>query len=160
MLFRSEHSKLWLREIAGGWQFSDMTTLQSGGVSNLSLSTSNNGLATRPNITGPITYPKNWRDTGGTWFNTAPFAKPANGYFGNAGVGTIRNPGVAVSNMALYKTFPITERMRLQFRAEYFNVFNHTNPNGPATGFGSASFGTITGEKEAREGQGSLKLSF
>jgi hypothetical protein len=50
--------------------------------------------------------------------------------------------------------------MKLQFPAEFFNIFNHTNPNGPATGFGAASFGVISGEKEAREGQGSLKLSF
>jgi hypothetical protein len=157
---RLQNSRIWLRELLGGWQYSDMTTLQSGGTSTVSLSTSNNGLATRPNLIAPITYPRQWRQTGSTWFSTASFAKPANGYFGNLGNGTIRNPGTEVYNMALYKTFPFSERVRLQFRAEFFNILNHTNPNGPGVGFGSASFGQISGEKEAREGQGSLKLSF
>lgn len=157
---RLQYSPMWMREVLGGWQYSDMTTIQSGGTSTLSLSTSNNGLATRPNQAGILSYPKQWRNTGDKWFDTSPFAKPANGYFGNVGNSTIRNPGVEDYNMALYKTFPFTERVKMQFRAEFFNAFNHTNPNGPATGFGSAAFGEISGEKEAREGEGSLKITF
>jgi hypothetical protein len=149
-----------MRELLGGWQYSDMTTLQAGGTGSLSLSTSNNGLASRPNLIAPITYPKQWRNAGNVWFSTGSFAKPANGYFGNMGDGTIRMPGTEDYNMALYKTFPFSERVHMQFRAEFFNVFNHTNPNGPGTGFGSASFGEISTEKEAREGEGSLKITF
>jgi hypothetical protein len=53
--------------------------------------------------------------------------------------------------------------VHLQFRAEFFNAFNHSNPNGPSTTVGNApdtALGEITGAKEAREGEGSLKLSF
>jgi hypothetical protein len=157
---RLEHSSIMMRELLGGWQYSDMTTLQAGGTGSLSLSTSNNGLASRPNLIAPITYPKQWRNAGNVWFSTGSFAKPANGYFGNMGDGTIRMPGTEDYNMALYKTFPFSERVHMQFRAEFFNVFNHTNPNGPGTGFGSASFGEISTEKEAREGEGSLKITF
>lgn len=155
-----EYGRMWKRQVLGGWKYSDMTTIQSGGTGTISLSTSNNGLASRPNLIAPISYPKKWRNTGDQWFSTSSFAKPDNGYFGNMGNNTIRQPGVIVFNMALYKTFPVTERTKLEFRSEFFNVFNHTNPNGPALGFGSASFGQITGAKEAREGQGSLKLTF
>jgi Carboxypeptidase regulatory-like domain len=157
-LFQS--SRLLTRELLGGWKYSDMTTVQNGGTGTLSLSTSNNGLATRPNLIAPVTYPKKWRNTGDLWFSTSSFAKPDNGYFGTVGNNTFREPGVIDFNMALYKTFPITERVKVEFRSEFFNVFNHTNPDGPGLGFGSASFGQVSGAKEAREGQGSLKLTF
>ncbi|HZQ41904.1 MAG TPA: carboxypeptidase-like regulatory domain-containing protein [Acidobacteriaceae bacterium] len=157
---RLEHSRWWMKESLGGWQYSDMTTLQSGGTSSVGLSGPNLGLATRPNQIAPITYSKDWRSTTNHWFSPSSFAQPAAGYFGNVGNGIIRNPGVEVFNMALYKTFPFTERVHLQFRAEFFNVFNHSNPNGPNTTVGSPAIGTITGEKEAREGEGSLKLTF
>jgi Carboxypeptidase regulatory-like domain len=173
---RLEHSNILLRELAGGWQFSDMTTLQSGGTSTMGMSGTgalesngtttapNLGPATRPNLVAPLAYPKQWKNLGSSvWFSTASFAKPANGYFGNVGNGTIRNPGTEDFNMGLGKTFPFTERVHLQFKAEFFNAFNHTNPNAPNVTLGNApnaSFGEITGEKEAREGEGSLKLSF
>jgi hypothetical protein len=62
--------------------------------------------------------------------------------------------------MALYKDFPIRESIKLEFRAEYFNVFNHTNPNGPNVTAGNSAFGQISGSKDPRIGQMSLKLSF
>lgn len=155
-----QNGRLWRREILGGWRYSDMTTIQSGGTGSLSLSTSNKGLATEPVVIAPVTYPKKWRNTGDLWFSTSSFAAPAPGSFGNSGNGTIRQPGVIVFNMALYKTFPLSERVKLEFRSEFFNAFNHTNPDGPGLGLGTAKFGQVSGAKEAREGQGSLKLTF
>jgi Carboxypeptidase regulatory-like domain len=168
---RLEYSRWWVKESLGGWQFSDMTTLQSGGTATMGVSgTGVNasggsepslGLATRPNLVAPVTYPKQWKNPGTSlWFSTTSFAKPTSGYFGNVGNGTLRDPGTEDFNMALYKTFAFTERLHLQFRAEFFNAFNHTNPNAPNATVGNAGIGQISGEKEAREGQGSLKLSF
>ncbi len=162
---RLQYSRLWVRELLGGWQYSDMTTVQSGGTSTMGMSGtgltgSSLGLATRPDLIAAVTYPKQWKNAGSVWFSTASFSKPPSGYFGNVGNGTIRNPGTEDFNMAIYKTFPFGERVHLQFRAEFFNVFNHTNPNAPNTTVGSTAIGEISGEKEAREGQGSLKLSF
>lgn len=62
--------------------------------------------------------------------------------------------------MSLYKDLQLHESVRLQFRAEYFNVFNHTNPNGPGTTFGSGTFGVITSAKDPRIGELAFKLFF
>ena len=48
----------------------------------------------------------------------------------------------------------------LQFRAEFFNIFNHTNPNGPNTNFGAGTFGQITSAADPRIGEVALKLNF
>ena len=162
---RLQYSRLWVKELLGGWQYSDMTTLQMGGFGTMGISAPSGtglGLTTRPNLVAPVTYPKQWRypSPSSTWFSTTSFGTPAAGYFGNVRNGTLREPGVEDFNMALYKTFAFTERVHLQFRSEFFNVFNHTNPNGPNLTVNNNNIGEITGAKEAREGQGSLKLIF
>ncbi len=160
----------WRHAVLGGWKYSDMTTIQSGSFLTMSLSGPNLGLATRPNLLGVLSYPKHWKPTEypasqQQWFSVGTpanpvWAKPAAGYFGTVGNGTILGPGTIVSNMALYKDFPVTERTKLQFRAEYFNVFNHTNPNAPTTSFGSGAFGQITSAKDPRIGELSMKFIF
>ena len=153
-----QSSPLWERTLLGGWKYSDMTTVQSGPNQTLGLSLAHTGLATRPNLVQQLTYPKAWRS--GYWFSTASFAQPAAGFFGNVGDGTIRGPGVIDFNMAAYKTFTIRERAALEFRAEYFNVFNHANPNGPNTSLGAGTFGKVTSVTDPRIGELALKLSF
>lgn len=153
-------SSYWKRAILGGWQYSDMTTIQTGNSASVGLSAPHSGLASRPNLTGLVSYPKKWRNTGDKWFDTTPFAQPAPGYFGNLRNGTMMTPGLIVFNMAGYKTFPITESSNFQLRIEFFNALNHTNPNGPDMNYGTGNFGMITGAKEAREGEASLKFNF
>ncbi len=160
ILPKFQTASYWKRTLLGGWQYSDMTTIQTGNSSTLGLSTPNRGLASRPNLIGPISYPKQWRHPGDKWFDTTSFNKPAPGYFGTIRNGTMLNPGVIVFNMAAYKTFPVKEGSNFQLRVEFFNALNHTNPNGPDMGFGSGDFGMITGAKEAREGEASLKFNF
>jgi hypothetical protein len=163
----------WKREVLGGWKVSDMTTIQSGSFATFGITGSNLGLITHPNLVGQLTYPKTWKaithGTAGYWFNPGTsagqtsgsiFARPANGYYGAIGDGTIQGPGVAVSNMALYKDFLLRENVKLEFRAEYFNVFNHTNPGAPNTTAGNSNFGVITSALDPRIGQMSMKLSF
>jgi hypothetical protein len=60
----------------------------------------------------------------------------------------------------LLKNTALTERVNLEFRAELFNVFNHTQFNTPLGLTGSASFGEVTSDTGPRIGQLSLKLSF
>jgi hypothetical protein len=146
----------WKRAVLGGWKYSDMTTIQSGSSLTMGMNLANTGLATHPDLIAPVTYPKTFQQ----WFSTGSFGKPAPGFFGNVGNGTIAGPGLIVFNMALYKDFRIHEHLTLQFRSEFFNVFNHTNINGPSTSLGAGTFGQITSAKDPRTGELALKLTF
>jgi hypothetical protein len=146
----------WKQALLAGWKFSDMTTIQSGSSLTLGLSTTHNGLATRPDVLGPLVYDHQLLQ----WFGTKTFAQPAPGFFGDAGVGTILSPGLSNYNMALYKDFRMTERFTLQFRSEFFNAFNHPNFGSPSTSFGAGGFGQITSMKNPRIGELALKLRF
>jgi hypothetical protein len=83
------------------------------------------------------------------------------GTFGNMGKNSLHGPGFYDWNMGLFKNFLFTERWRLQFRAEIFNVFNRANFNNPNTSLNNlTNFGTITGANDPRIGQLALKLLF
>ena len=81
--------------------------------------------------------------------------------------GSFTGPGYTDWDAALHRYFPITEGINLQFRAEYFNILNHTNFGDPGTSLSSSSFGRITGTtgnngftNDPRIAQLSLKLNF
>jgi hypothetical protein len=143
--------------ILGGWEISGITTVSSGPTASPGISTGRNGLATRPDLAGgAIEGPR----TVEQWFNTAAFAEPAPGFFGNAGRNIIREPGTHKWDMSFFKNNRITESVNLQFRAEFFNIFNHANFNGINTTFGSGSFGQVTSARDPRIIQFGLKLAF
>lgn len=147
----------WRSRILGGWKASDMTTLQAGSSLTPGISTSTKGISTRPNRgTASVKGPKNV----GEWFNTAAFSAPAAGYFGNAAPGSIRGPGLVDFDMALYKDFQTTETTKIQFRAEFFNVFNHTNFSAVQTSLGAANFGHVTSAADPRIIEGVLRFEF
>ena len=74
----------------------------------------------------------------------------------------VRNPGVNEVNLGLFKTFQIYERIRVQYRFESFNAFNHARFGGPNTDPASSGFGTINPNQvnQARQLQMALKLYF
>jgi hypothetical protein len=147
----------WKRTLLGGWQYSDVTIVQSGFSLDPGLATATKGLATRPDRTSaPIAGPQTVKQ----WFNTAAFAAPAAGYFGNAAPGSIAGPGTLNFDMALYKDFRMRERVTAQFRAELFNVFNHTNFATVQTSFGASNFGQVTAARDPRIAEGVLRISF
>jgi hypothetical protein len=96
------------------------------------------------------------------WFNTALFTANALGTFGNSGRNIIRGPKFFNTDLGLLKDTPITERFRLQFRAEFFNIFNNPNFRLPNSNASSAQFGRITAvvDDNQRILQLGLKLSF
>jgi hypothetical protein len=122
--------------------------------------------ADTPNFVGPldITDP---RKTGGQYFSPAAFGPSALGTEGDSGRRFFHGPGINNWDFALLKDTAINERFNIQFRAEFFNLFNHTQFLTPIgiTGFNagvatSSSFGQVSGTMPGRIGQLSLKLNF
>jgi hypothetical protein len=95
-----------------------------------------------------------------SYLNKAAFAQPVAGSFGTLGKNSIYGPGVFNWDMGIFKRFPVTEQFRVEFRAEFFNAFNHTQLNNPNSTVSAAGFGNITGAADPRIGQFALKLSF
>ncbi len=94
------------------------------------------------------------------WFNTSVFAANTAGTIGTARRGQLRSPGDSNLDYSLFKNFQITERKRLQFRSEFFNVLNHANLGTPGTTVNSPSFGIISSASDPRILQFALKMIF
>jgi hypothetical protein len=94
-------------------------------------------------------------------FNTALFARNAVGTFGNTAKSILQGPGLFDTDLGLIKDTRISERAKVQFRAEFFNVFNNVNfANPTSTTVGTATYGKITSAGDPRILQLALKLSF
>jgi hypothetical protein len=116
---------------------------------------------TRPNCNGPVSYPKTVSVQGLQWFSPNAFTTPANGTFGNCPAqGPVIGPGYVDVDFSLQKNFPITETMKIQFRTDFLNAFNHPNFATPNFSFGTATFGVINASQDAREIQFALKFYF
>jgi hypothetical protein len=94
------------------------------------------------------------------WFNTSAFAIPAIYTFGNAGRNNMTGPPQKNVDFVIYKDFLFTERVKLQFRGEFFNVFNHANFQIPHNNVQDSAFGQITSANSPRDIQFALKLLF
>lgn len=153
-----QHSTGWTHTVLGGWRYSGITTLQSGLSLNPGLSVTNQGLATFPDVVPgqSLSYPKEVHQ----WFNTAAFAAPPYGFFGNAGQGLIRGPGIVNFDMAFYKDFTFKERQTIEFRGELFNIFNHANFSAVNTSVGSAQYGQVTSALDPRIVEFALRYHF
>ncbi|WP_213806286.1 carboxypeptidase regulatory-like domain-containing protein [Granulicella sp. dw_53] len=162
-----------LREVAGSWQVSGVARLQSGGYFNLQ-STSTLGLGNvRPNIIpGVQIYGSGHAGIAGYLnaaastvsgvaargaFVPAPRTQAA---FGTAPYGAILGPGLAQTDATLSKFFPVTERVRLKFQADFFNVLNRTNFSGVNLNVSNANFGTVSGAYPPRQLQLGAKVNF
>lgn len=87
--------------------------------------------------------PKDQR-TRDRWFNTSAFAAPVNGSFGNALRNPIHLPGTNQVDASATKNFALTERHRIQVRADFFNFFNHVNLGAPGLNIKDpANFGRV-----------------
>ena len=152
-----QKSRELVRQVAGGWQYSDITTLRSGTSLSPTLSTANQGNGLRPDrTTQRIPGPK----TVGEWFNTAAFVAPQAGFYGDTNTGIIRGPALFDFDMAVYKDFPVWREQHFQFRGEAFNVFNHTNFTTVNTAYGNSNFGKVTAAADPRILEVALRYEF
>jgi hypothetical protein len=114
----------------------------------------------RANSTGQPVFGPGTR-TADQWFNPAAFATPAAFTFGNLGRNTVYGPGLQTVDLALHRDFKVSERVKLQFRAELFNALNHTNLGTPNRFVNTPQFGTITeAATPGRETQLNARISF
>jgi hypothetical protein len=147
----------------GGWEVSGLIRIQSGIPDPMSAPGNGFGFAYNPpNITkGSDVSISN--QTVSEWFNVNAFSAPAPFTIGTAPrrITQLRQDGVHSADIALIKTFPIREQLRLQFRAEFFNLTNTPQFSPPNTAVGSNTFGQVTSQGNSpRQIQFGIKLNF
>jgi hypothetical protein len=124
-----------------GWQLAAIAQVQSGSPINIVTNNSTvNGIANtlRPDVTAPITIFGNvekWFDT--TVFNAVP-------RFGSLGRNVVIGPGFSNTDFSIIKNTRLTEEVSMQFRTEFFDLFNHANFGPPGNVVGTPTFGQIT----------------
>jgi hypothetical protein len=152
----------------GGWQTFGIWSFQTGRPFTVALTSDNDNSGTgrstlgfgandRPNY---LRNAKLSNPTPDRWFDTAAFAISPRGAFGNAGRNILDGPGMQTVNASIVKNFAIQEGVTLQFRAEFFNLLDHTNFDLPDNFVGSPTFGRISSAAPPRHTQFGLKLLF
>ena len=177
-----------VNQIVGGWNITNIITISTGNWYTVLDSNGNfanadggaGGVSQRPDTVGdpnragtvaanPSCAAPSKIHTPAAWFNTCAFVDPALGSFGNTGRNTVESPGIRNWDFSVFKHFKTTERSELEFRAEFFNILNHTNflfaNTGPQNGnnatiLGTSQFGSLTAARAPRQIQFALKFSF
>jgi hypothetical protein len=152
-----------LRWIAGSWQAGVLATLQSGApftvVTAANTTNAFSAGSLRPNLLRDPRLGSGER-TLARWFDTQAFAAPPQFAFGNSPRSGLRGDGLQTVDLTLSKEFPVTERYRLNLRAEFYNLLNHANFELPGHVFGAANFGAVLSAENPRATQLGLRLSF
>ncbi|HEV8132631.1 MAG TPA: carboxypeptidase regulatory-like domain-containing protein [Acidobacteriota bacterium] len=159
----------WASNILGDWKIATIYQVQSGFPFSISVfgDTANAGsiLNAHPiranQLPGvPVYLPSDQR-SGDRWFNTAAFVAPPAFTFGNVGRNTVIGPSLHTCDLALIRDLRLKEAHQLQFRAEFFNLLNHTNFNTPNRYVNTPQFGSVTeSATPARQIQFALRYRF
>lgn len=155
------HSHWLANGLLGGWQLQGIVVLRSGRpfTPTISRDVSNTGIGgQRPNRIGSGTLAN---PTIAAWFDKTAFTVPANFTYGNSGADILREDRFKNLDLSLFKQFQFTEHLRLQFRAEAFNLTNTPSFAAPGTNIDVASGGIVTSTVSTpRNVQFGLKLYF
>ena len=165
----------WYQHVLGAWQLNGIATLMSGTPFTVFDSNDVSEQGGAPEITGfsanrpnlvPGQNPNDGPKTPGAWLNRNAFQQitpdpnsPVQ-QFGTAGRNIAQGPGYANWDFSAFKNIPVTEGKELQFRAEFFNVLNHTNFRLPDSDISSPTFNHILEAQPPRLIQLALKFQF
>src|SRR5262249_34977320 len=132
--------------VAGGWNVSAIVSARTGMPTTAYTWTTPAGFwLTRADCVGPVQYGLQPYSRGGLqWFNPSAFATPTEDKFGNCANSTIYDPGSKDLDLSLMKDFPIMEKRKLQFRADFINATNSKLLNAANSGL-RGGMGVITG---------------
>jgi hypothetical protein len=155
-------------KILGGWQIAGITSAQSGFPFTVNLQgdtagvgAGTGGIFIRPNAVDGV----DWRlsdseRTTSRFFNTSAFSAPAAGTFGNVGKNTVIGPNMVNVDVVVSRDILFGETKKLQFRAEAFNVMNHSNYSIVGRLLNTPTFGRVLGQLDPRQIQFGAKLLF
>lgn len=170
--------------IAGSWELTSVVVARTGFPVNVTIDRSSSAVPDgnttdqRPDLVPSVSLTPPGGRTIGEWINPLAFAMPANGTFGDSPRDVARGPGAWQMDIGVGKHFLLTERLNLEFRSEFFNIFNHPQYGLPQSDISpylagqQGVFGNITqtvntttpvspvGTGTPREIQFSLKLAF
>jgi hypothetical protein len=159
------------KAVLGGWQLNGGLTIRTGTPLNFG---GNSGVLNSPGNSNTLNYfgpggiqtPKG-NGLSAPWFNPAKcggdlaancFAQPGNLQLGNLSPNVISGPGLWTMDLSIFRSFSVTERLKLQVRGESFSVVNTPTWNNPDTNIGNTTFGYITGAGGNRQIQIGTKI--
>ncbi|MCU1233600.1 MAG: TonB-dependent receptor [Candidatus Solibacter sp.] len=153
------------RAIINDWELSGIVTLQSGLPFSVTTGTDVNldgSSNDRANLIGnPFLDPNRSRnDVSNMWFNVAAFTKGANGTDGTSARNLMTGPGSKNVDMGIFRNLRFTDRMTMQIRGEFTNIFNLVNLSNPNASLNAAAVGTIRSAAGMRGVQLGLRLTF
>ncbi len=157
----------WTTHVLNGWAFSGITTLQSGFPIRITSSGDRELMSSwdfetpgEPDLVAPFRR-LDPRTSGGYYFDSASFADAPLGQIGSSPRTICCGPGIVNFDLGIHKGFRLTETRQLQFRAEVFNLFNHTQFLSPDGNFTNGdTFGAVRRARDPRLIQIALRLSF
>ncbi len=139
-----------LSSIARDWELTSVALARTGFPVNVLVNRSSasvpdgNNTDQRPDLVPGVSVTPTGGKSIGEWINPAAFAMPAAGTFGNASRNIASGPGAWQIDLGVVKQIPLSERAHLEFRSEFFNIFNHPQYGLPQATFAVPGFGSIT----------------
>ncbi len=155
-----------LGAVIGGWSLGVIAEFRTGSPFGIIEQTNRSNTFShgqRPNLLGDPTLSgsRSKAERLAQWFNTSMFEAPGAGIFGSSPRNICCGPGFALLDISIHKRFSVTEDVRLEFRADFFNIANHANFNIPERRRGNSGFGRIRGTiGTGRQTQLGLRLEF